>query len=95
VVERGEPIERQGQYRTLVAAFAIWAAHFAISYGAVLIFPGQPLARWIAIAAMIGAGGAVITWGRRLDKPRSPLALGALGLALAGIVFGTFPALVG
>ena len=95
MAEPGDPIERRDEYRTLVAAFAIWAAHFMISYGAVLIFPEQQIARWIAIATMIAATGAVIGWGWRLDKPRSPLALGALGLALAGIVFGTFPAFVG
>ena len=95
MAEPGDPIERRSEYRTLVAAFAIWAAHFIISYGAVLIFPEQPIARWIAVAAMMAATGALIGWARRLDKPRSPFALGALGLALAGIVFGTFPAFVG
>ena len=79
----------------LIAAFAIWAVHFTICYGAVLVFPEQPIARWIAIAAMIAAAGTLIGWGLRLDRPRSPFALGALGLALAGIVFGTFPAFVG
>lgn len=95
MVEPGDPIERRGEYRTLIAAFAIWGAHFSASYGAVLIFPEQQIARWIAIAAMIVAAAALIARGWRLSKPRSPLVLGALGLALAGIVFGTFPAFVG
>ena len=95
MVEPGDPIERQGEHRTLIAAFAIWGVHFSVSYGAVLIFPEQQIARWIAIAAMIIAAATLIARGLRLSKPRSSLALGALGLALAGIVFGTFPAFVG
>ena len=95
MVEQGDPIERRGEYRTLIAAFAIWAVHFTICYGAVLVFPEQPIARWIAIAAMIAAAGTLIGWGLRLGKPRSPFALGALGLAMSGVVFGTFPAFVG
>lgn len=95
MAEPGDPIERRDEYRTLIVAFAIWVLHFAICYGAVLIFPEQPISRWIAVVALIAAAAALITWGWRLGKPRSPLALGALGLALAGIVFGTFPAFVG
>lgn len=65
------------------------------SYAGVLIFPGSPVARLIAIVALIAAAAALAIRGMRLAKPRPPVALGALGLALASIVFGTFPALVG
>ena len=95
MVERGEPIERPANYRTLIFAFAVWAAHFIISYGAVLIFPGHPAARWIAAAALLLAVLVLVLWARRLARPRSPLALGAMGLALAGVVFGTIPAFIG
>lgn len=95
MVERGEPIERPPVYRTLIFAFAIWAAHFIASYGAVLIFPEQAIARWIAVAALVMAAGALTFWTWRLGPSRAPPALAAVGLAMAGIVLGTFPALVG
>ena len=93
--EPGEPIDRPPIYRALLIAFAIWAAHFAISYGAVLVFPGQAIARIVAVAAGLAALAVLVAQARRSARPRSSLALGALGLAGAAIVFGTFPAIVG
>lgn len=93
--ERGEPIDRPEIYRALVFAFVVWAAHFSLSYAAVLIFPGQDIARIAALLAGIAAAAALVWRGGKLTRPRSPLALGALGLALAGVTFGTFPAIVG
>ncbi len=81
-------------YRSIVFAFAVWSAHFIVAYGAVLIFPGQPIARWVAIAAMFAAMGALTLW-IVLHRPFPRLALAAVGLALAAIVLGTFPAIVG
>ena len=55
MADPGDPIERPDNYRTLVFAFAVWAAHFAGSYAGVLMFPGQSIARWIAFAALAAA----------------------------------------
>ena len=49
--EIGEPIDRPSIYRTLLIAFVIWSAHFAISYAGVLVFPDAGIARIIAIGA--------------------------------------------
>ena len=90
-----DEIDRPAIYRTLLLAFFVWAAHFTVSYGAVLVFPGQPAARIISIMAGIGALALLAWWGLRLPHPRSSLAGGMIGLAAAGVVFGTFPAIVG
>lgn len=93
--ERDAAIDRPPIYRTLLIAFIIWMAHFTISYGAVLIFPENGIARIIAILACITALALLFLQSRKLSGRRSPLALGALGLAGAGIIFGTFPAIIG
>ena len=93
--EIGEPIDRPSIYRTLLIAFVIWSAHFAISYTGVLVFPDDGIARIIAIGAGLIAIAALLRQVLRLRAPRSPLALGSLGLAGAGVIFGTFPAIVG
>ena len=93
--EIGEPIDRPSIYRTLLVAFVIWSAHFAVSYAGVLIFPDDEIARIIAIVADLIAIAALLVRVRRLPAPRSSLALGALGLAGASIIFGTIPAIVG
>ena len=93
--EIGEPIDRPSIYRTLLIAFLIWSAHFALSYAGVLVFPDDGMARIIAISAGLIAIAALLVQVRRLPAPRSPLALGALGLAGASIIFGTIPAIVG
>ncbi|WP_375290782.1 hypothetical protein [Qipengyuania sp.] len=90
-----EAIDRPAIYRTLLLAFLVWAAHFTVSYGAVLVFPGQPAARIITVVAGIGALAVLAWWGFGLPHPRSSLAAGMIGLAAAAVVFGTFPALVG
>ena len=93
--ELGEPIDRPSIYRTLLIAFLIWSAHFALSYAGVLVFPDDGMARIIALSAGLIAIAALVVQVRRLPAPRSPLALGALGLGAAGVIFGTFPAIVG
>ena len=93
--EIGEPIDRPSIYRTLLIAFVIWSAHFAISYAGVLVFPDAGIARIIVIGAGLIAIAALLGQALRLRAPRSPLALGSLGLAGAGVIFGTFPAIVG
>lgn len=93
--EQGQPIDRPPVYRTMLVAFLVWSAHFAVSYGGVLVFPEGGIARIIAIIACLVALGALLLQLRKLPRPRSPLALGALGIAGAGIIFGTFPAIIG
>lgn len=93
--EIGDPIDRPSIYRTLLIAFVIWSAHFTVSYAGVLIFPDDDIARIIAIVAGLIAIAVLLVQVRTLPAPRSSLALGALGLAGAGIVFGTIPAIVG
>ncbi|MBS7668120.1 hypothetical protein [Croceicoccus gelatinilyticus] len=94
-IESGEPIDRPPIYRIVLIAFLVWSSHFIVSYGAALIFPEQAIARWIAGAAMLLAFAALVVRARRPGWMRDPMALGALGLALAGIIFGTLPAVVG
>ena len=93
--ESGDPIDRAPVYRALLIAFAIWAAHFSISFGAVLVFPGEAIARIIAVVAGLAALAVLVAQARGSARPQSSLALGAFGLAAAAIVFGTFPAIVG
>ncbi len=93
--EPGDPIDRPPVYRALLIAFMTWAAHFSVSYGAVLVFPGETIARIVALVAGLAALAVLVAQARKSARPRSSLALGALGLAAAAIVFGTFPAIVG
>lgn len=95
MAEHGDPIDHPAIYRTLIFAFAVWAGHFALSYGAVLIFPEQAIARWIAGLGFLIAAGILAWWTLRIEAPRPVLLLGTVGIALAAIAFGTFPAIVG
>ncbi|GGD55344.1 hypothetical protein GRI62_03485 [Erythrobacter arachoides] len=81
-------------------AFAVWTAHFTALWGASSAFPGDPAARWIALAATVVALAALI-WLWRLRAARrargagrhvTPLAIGMAGVA---VLFGALPALVG
>ncbi len=93
--EGGDALDRPVNYRTLCWAFAVWAAHFGVSYGAALIFPSHGLARFVGGLAALLALAALFWMGRRLPPPRPGLALAALMLAAASIGFGTFPAVIG
>ena len=95
MAEAGDPIEQPAIYRTLVISFAVWAAHFIVAYGAALVFPGQPVARWIALVALLAALATLFVWVRRIERPRPVLALATTGLAVVAILLGTFPAIVG
>jgi hypothetical protein len=95
VAESDQPIDRPAVYRALIMAFAVWAAHFIVAYGAVLVFPDQAAARWIAIGGMAIAGGLLAVGVVRYRGKTGPLGLAAAALALVAIVFGTLPAFVG
>lgn len=77
-------------------AFAIWAAHFSVLWGASVALPGDPEARWIALVATIAGIGA-LAWLWRARDDRGPQAMPRLSYALAGIaiLFGALPALIG
>ncbi len=93
--EPGQPIDRPAVYRLFVLAFAIWAAHFIVAYGAALVFPEQVAARWIAVGALAVALGALVVAIRRYRVQAGALGLAAAGLAIAAIVLGTAPAIIG
>lgn len=95
MVEDEEPIDDPAALRTALFAFAIWTAHFMVTYGAALIFPEQVLVRWIALAALVVAVAALGRRVWRIARPRAKLELAATGIAFVAIVFGTFPAVVG
>jgi sensor c-di-GMP phosphodiesterase-like protein len=66
--------------------------HFLVAYGAALIFPGQTIVLWVALAAFIGALAALAwLWLRKIRTP-----LGSLAIAIAGlfVVYDTLPALL-
>jgi sensor c-di-GMP phosphodiesterase-like protein len=88
----GGPIDQDRTWSTVLLAFAIWAVHFFVAYGAALIFPRETIVLWIALAAFVGALAALAwLWLRRMRTP-----LGRLAIALAGlfVVYDTLPALL-
>ena len=81
---------------TAVAAMVVWTAHFMLLWTASVVFPGQPAARWIAIALTLLAAGALGWLWLRARRPSlfSVAGLG-LGIAAAGVAFDLAPALIG
>lgn len=77
-------------------ALAVWAAHFSALWGASSIFPDTSAARWIALAATLGAVAvlAMLWRARRLREKGSILPV-ALGIAALAILLGALPALIG
>lgn len=87
------PIDRNRTWNTVLLAFVIWSAHFLIAYAGALIFPGESIVLWIALAAFVGALAA-LAW---LWRRRTRTVLGTLAIALSGlfVAFDTLPALLG
>ena len=88
----------------LLGGLLVWAAHFFILYGIGSVFPDDPVASWLTIAATIAAlaANAGILWllaARRL-RPDDRLgrwgdglaALGA-GLSMIAVLWQGLPAL--
>jgi len=81
---------------TVTAALVVWAAHFMLVWAASVVFPGQPLGRWIAFALTLLAGVALGWLWMRASRPSLFSAAGlGLGIAAAGVAFDVAPALVG
>ncbi|MGN3975440.1 hypothetical protein [Tsuneonella sp. SYSU-LHT278] len=79
----------------LVFAFTVWALHFAVSYGAALVFPGLAIARWITGGALVAGIAALTVALIRYRVEGGAIGVAAAGLAAAAMAFGTFPAIVG
>jgi hypothetical protein len=81
---------------TVVAAMAVWAAHFMLLWTASVTFPGQAAGRWIAFALTLAAAVALAGLWLRASRPplRSSAGLG-LAIAAAGVAFDFAPALLG
>ena len=95
MVEPGAPIDGPAVYRSFAFAFAVWATHFAVAYGAALVFPGEAIARWIAGGALVVTLAVLIVAFRRYRARGGRFSLAAAGLAIGAIVLGTLPAIVG
>lgn len=85
----------------IIGGLIVWAAHFIAAYAAASVFPGQPAAHLIALAATtiaVGANAAILrfsikphgdqtdAWVRRLSKS-------VVGISTVAIIFQTAPAI--
>jgi len=93
-MERG--FSNRHDWRTLAAAMAVWTAQFTILWVASIVFPGQALARWIALPCTLLAAGTLAWLYLRARRP-ALLTTPGLGLAIAaaGTLFNALPPLVG
>ena len=90
------PFSETHDWRGAAWAFAIWAAHFSALWTASSVFPGSPIARWIALAATLAAGGALaMLWRRRRIGGQGSILLASIALSAFAILFGATPALIG
>lgn len=83
-------------WRTLSLALVIWSGHFIAVWLVSIIFPGQAIARWIAVALSVLSFAALyLLWSRkRRPAIRSVAGLG-IALAAVGVAFDTMPAIIG
>lgn len=90
------PFSESTDWQGTAWAFAVWAAHFSALWAASSVFPGGAGARWIALAATIGAC-ASLAWLWRKRRTGSQGSILALSIALSAfaILFGATPALIG
>jgi NO-binding membrane sensor protein with MHYT domain len=88
----------------LLGGLVIWAAHFFLLYGIASVFPGDPIASLLTIAATIPAiaGNAILLWVayRRRGSPDDFKAwvvdIGAAGAALSliAVIWQSLPAFI-
>ena len=81
---------------TVAAGMVVWAAHFTVLWIASSVFPGEPIARWLALPFTIAALAALAWLYLRAGKPKLGSVPG-LGLVLAagGTLFDAAPPLIG
>ncbi len=81
---------------TAALALSVWAAHFSLLWAASVVFPGGAAARWIALGVTLAAVAGLV-WLALRGRVASPLSAAGLGIgiAAAGVAFGSLPALVG
>lgn len=86
----------------IIGAFSIWFAHFLVVYGAALLWPHNPAANIVALAATVPALTALVLlfFKLRSANPRSGqtefarrFGLGSTFIATAGVLFDAAPAL--
>jgi len=90
-----DELNLHSNWKIMVLAFLVWAAHFMIAYGAELIMPGNPAVRWIALGAALAACALLAQGWRRVGSDGSPVVRLALAIAALAIAFQTLPALIG
>ena len=80
---------------TIALAMAVWSAHFTVLWAASIIFPDEPIARWLALVFTIVAFVALAWLWNRAGRP-SLFTVSGLGLAIAagGTAFDATPALL-
>lgn len=81
---------------TPTLALTAWATHFSLLWAASSVFPGQAVARWIAIILTLVALASLWWIWRRAGRV-AVTSIPGLGIALAGagIAFGVLPAIIG
>jgi hypothetical protein len=89
------PIDQNRTWLTVLLAFVIWSAHFIAVYAAGLIFPGEMVVLWIALAACVAALAALVWLWVRPAGVRTPLGMLAIVLSGLFVVYDTLPALLG
>ncbi|ARU15988.1 hypothetical protein A9D14_07040 [Croceicoccus marinus] len=83
-------------WRTLAIALTIWTGHFIVAWLASIIFPDQPIARWIAAALTVLCLAALyLLWSRKARPPLRSVAGLGIALSAVGVAYGTLPAVIG
>lgn len=80
----------------IAAALSVWAAHFTLLWGASIVFPGKPIAQWIAVVLTVLAFAALWLIRQRsgVRSVRSVEGLG-IGIATVAVAYTFIPALIG
>lgn len=79
-----------------LCAMMVWSAHFVLLWGTSIALPGDPVARWIAVAVTAVAAAALGWLWRRGGRPAVTTMPGlGIAIAAAGIGYGVLPAIIG
>lgn len=89
-------IDRKVNWFTAFWALVVWAAHFSAAWTWSIVFPGQPLARWLGVLTTFAALAALAWLGARARAAQGgTLAWLGIGIAGVAVVWQTLPAVVG